>query len=211
MTALPGGNGVLEVFALTLRKGPSHSELYAALRNEGDVPACDAALSVELFDREEQSIAAGITGLLTQRFYRLTDDSGSIAACVGPGDVTMAAVTDLPVELELADVGHVVYRCPYFALDVVEVPGLRIERARSSGRVHSGTLVNDFDVAVSHPSVSVFALSRAERPLGVAIATEAIELAPGARWSFTAQLRDAADDYAAYPAAAIQTAMQPRP
>jgi hypothetical protein len=90
VTALAGGNGVLDVIALTLRNGPHSIELYAALRNTGDVPACSAAVSFELFDKAEQSLAAGISGLLTQHFYRLTDGSRTIAACVGPGDVSMA-------------------------------------------------------------------------------------------------------------------------
>src|SRR5262245_10680978 len=91
VTALAGGNGVLNVTALTLSEGPSSTELFAALKNEGDVPACTAAFSVELFDDADQSLASGIGGLLSQHFFRLTDGSDAIAACVGPGDVTMAA------------------------------------------------------------------------------------------------------------------------
>ena len=134
VTALAGGNGVLDVIALTLRKGPSSTELYAALRNDGDVPACSAAVSVELFDEAEQSLAAGISGLLTQHFYRLTDGSGTIAACVGPGDVTMAAVMDLPSDIAIEDVEYIVYRCPYFALDVVPIDGLSISHVKSVTR-----------------------------------------------------------------------------
>jgi hypothetical protein len=81
-------------------------------------------MAVELFDRDEQSIAAGVGGLLSERFYELTDVSGSIASCVGPGDVGMAAVMDLPPQLAIEDVAHVIYRCPYFALDVLPIEGL---------------------------------------------------------------------------------------
>jgi hypothetical protein len=37
VTLEPGGAGVLDLFALTLRDGPDGLELYAALRNDGDV------------------------------------------------------------------------------------------------------------------------------------------------------------------------------
>jgi hypothetical protein len=210
VTALAGGNGVLEVIALTLRKGPSNTELYAALRNEGDTPACSAAFSVELFDRSEQSLAAGINGLLAQHFYRRTDGSNTIAACVGPGDVTMAAVTDLPSELAIEDVGSIVYRCPYFALDVVPIDGITIRQVKrvtsGAGTAYLGTFVNGLDVAVSSPSVTVFPVNRVGRPLGVATSSGTVEIAPGGSWAFETNAVDAAGvDHFAYPAGALET------
>lgn len=208
ITALAGGNGVLDLIALTLREGPNNIEVYAALKNDGDVPACSAALSVELFDKTEQSLAAGISGLLTQHFYRLTDGSRSIAACVGPGDVTMAAVTDLPSEIAIEDVGYVVYRCPYFALDVVPIDGLTVSAVKgvtsSAGVSYTGTLVNELDVTVSHPSVTVFPVNRVGRPLGVAMGSGSVEIAPGGSWAFETNTVDAsAADHFAYPAGAL--------
>ena len=208
VTALPGGNGVLNVMALTLRTGPSGIELYAALSNDGDTLACSAAFSVELFDHAEQSLAAGVGGLLTQHFYRLTDGSDAIAACVGPGDVTMVAVTDLPLDIEIDDVTRVVYRCPYFALDVVPIDGLTVSdvtsAARGTGTGYSGTLVNELDVAVSNPSVTVFPVNRVGRPLGVAIGSGTVELPPGGSWAFETSTVDAPGiDHAAYPSGAL--------
>ena len=69
--ALAGGNGVLDVIALTLKAGRDGTELYAALKNHGDIPACDAAFSVELFDKTEQSIAAGIAHIASLALERL--------------------------------------------------------------------------------------------------------------------------------------------
>jgi hypothetical protein len=208
VTALAGGNGVLEVIALTLHAGPNSTELYAALKNVGDVPACDAALSIELYDTNEQSLAAGIGGLLTQHFYRLTDGSGAIAACVGPGDVTMTAVTDLPSDFAMEDVGYVVYRCPYFALDVVPIAGLSIRDLKrapgGAGSAYTGKLVNELDVAVSKPSVSVFPITRAGRPLGIATGSGTVEVPPGGSWAFETNTADAPGvDYVAYPAGAL--------
>jgi hypothetical protein len=208
VTALAGGNGVLEMIALTLRAGANGAELYAALRNEGDIPACSAAVSVELFDDAEQSLAAGIGGLLTQRFYRLTDGSGTIAACVGPGDVSMAAVMGLPPDIVVEDVRHVVYRCPYFALEVVAIEGLTVSQLEPAtgddGTAFTGTLVNGFDVAVSNPSVTVFPVSRAGRPLGVATGSGRLELPPGGSWTFeTSAVATPGADHIAYPAGAL--------
>jgi hypothetical protein len=211
VTALAGGCGVLDVVALTLRETAGGLALYAALRNTGDVPACSAALSVELFDAQDQSRAAGIVGLLSQRFYRLTDGSDAVAACVAPGDVTMAAVTDLPPELAIEDVRHVVYRCPYFALDVVPIDGLTVHALRSmtsNGRTSfAGTLVNGLDVTVRDPSVTVFPVNREGRPLGAVTETGTADIPPGGRWTFeTDVVHEAGVDAFAYPAGALDLA-----
>jgi hypothetical protein len=188
VSALAGGTGVLELTALTLQRKGRGIELYAALKNGGDVPACSAALSVELFDANGQSLAAGIGGLLTLRFYRRTDGSRTIAACVGPGEVTMTAVTDLPPELAIEEVHSLIYRCPYFALDVEPIAGVTIrdvnEIERGAGTAFEGALVNGLEVALKSPSVSVFAVDRVGRPLGMASARGMAEVAPGAEWRF---------------------------
>lgn len=207
VTALAGGNGVLDVTALTLRKTASSTEVYAALKNGGAIPACTAAFSVELFDRGDRSLAAGIGGLLTQHFYRLKDASGAIAACVSPGDVTIAAVTDLPADIA-DDVKTIVYRCPYYALDVDPIDGLRIDDMKSTSRgaatAYTGTLVNDLEVAVSKPSVTVFPVNRVGRPLGMAIGTSSDEIPAHGHWRFETSSVDAlAVDFAAYPTGAI--------
>lgn len=209
VTALPGGNGVLDVIALTLRRGPHQPELYAALKNNGEVPACHAAFSVELYDTREQSLAAGISGLLTRQFYRRTDGSGTIAACVAPGEVTVAAILDLPSELAVEDVGTIVYRCPYFALDVAPVDGLSVRRMKSNqelgGTTFTGTLVNGFEVPVRDPSVTVFAVNRVGRPLGMASGSDRVDVPPGGSWAFeTDRLATRGIDFLAYPAAAIE-------
>jgi hypothetical protein len=209
VTPLEGGTGVLEVVALTLRRGSSNPELYAALQNVGEMPACSAALSIELFDRAENSLAAGISGLLTQHFYRLTDGSAAIAACIGPGDVSIGAVTDLPAELSIEDVGRIVYRTPYFGLDVVPIEGVQIRRLKSvtdaSGTAYRGTLVNGLDASVANPSVTVFPVNRVGRPLAVAIGRDIVEVPPGGSWTFeTDRVDTAAADYLAFPAGALE-------
>jgi hypothetical protein len=208
VTALAGGNGVLDVTALTLRRGASSTEVYAALKNDGEIPACTAAFSIELFDQTDRSLAAGIGGLLTQHLYRLRDGSGSIAACVGPGDVTIAAVTDLPADIVVDEVKTIVYRSPYYALDVDPIEGLDIDDMKSVSRdgatAYTGTLVNDLDVAVSKPSVTVFPVNRVGRPLGMALGSSTHEIPPRGRWTFeTSSVDAAAVDSAAYPTGAI--------
>jgi hypothetical protein len=202
---LPGGNGVFNVTALTLRESASGPELYVAARNDGDEPACSPSFSVELLDESEQSLGTGITGLLVRRFFRTTDGSGTLAACAAPGDVTLAAITGLPSDLPIERVRRVVYHCNYWVLDVTAIGGISISDVRSvprsGGVAYTGTLFNGFDVPLSAPAVSVFPLNRVGRPLGVARGNGGRELAPGGSWDFeTDVVTEAGVDQAAYPA-----------
>ena len=208
VSALPGGNGVLEVTALTLRRGTQGTEVYAALANRGSIPACSAGFAVELFDRDGKSLAAGIGGLFSHRFYQLTDGTDAIAGCIGPGDRTMAAITDLPPDITLEDVRHLVYRCPYFALDVEPVEGLEIDalmRAVSAdGIIYTGMLHNRFEGPIRDPSVTVFSLTAGGRPVGSTTVRASMELQPGASWSFETKVLDTGGaEQAAFPAGAL--------
>jgi hypothetical protein len=205
VTARGGGCGVLKMVALTLRQGASHSELYAALKNDGASPACSPSFSVELLDRAEQPLAAGLGGLLVKRFYRLTDGSDTVAGCVAPGDVTMVAIADLPAELALADVGNVVYGCNFWMLEVLPIDGISIGDvttvAHDTGTSYTGALVNGLVTPLMSPSVAVFPVNRVGRPLGVALANGTSDVPPGGSWEFeTSTVNEAGVASAAYPA-----------
>jgi hypothetical protein len=140
-----GGAGVLDLYALTLRDGPNGLELYAALTNDGDVPACDAALKVTLYDTSGQPLGNFINGLDTKSFYLYTlpDASTTIAACAAPGDVTMTEIDTMVPAISVADVGQVVYYYSYFALDAVLIDGLTVTQvnvvASNAGTGDAGT------------------------------------------------------------------------
>jgi hypothetical protein len=208
VTPHASGCGKLSLSALTLREGPSNTELYAALKNDGATPACSPAFSVNVIDKAEQSLAMGVGGLLVRHFYELANGSGTIAACVAPGDVTMIAISDLPADIALADVGRVEYWCNFWALEVVPIAGFSIGEvqtiARDAGVAYTGELANGFDVPVSEPSVAVFPLNRVGRPLGVAFGRGSSELPPGGSWSFeTDVVGEAGVAQAAYPAGGL--------
>ena len=211
VSPLQGGNGVLDLIALTLRAGQSATEVYAALRNDGDMPACSAGVSVQLFDKSEQSIAAGITGLLANNLYRFTDGSGTIVSCVAPGELALGAITDLPAGIVIDDVGSIVYYTPYFALDVAPVDGrLSVSDLKavpaSDGTTYTGTVVNGLDFAVSNPAVTVFPVNRVGRPLGVATGSGTADLAPCGTWSFQTTSVDVSGvDAVAYPTASTSS------
>jgi len=206
----PGGAGVLALYALTLRDGPNGLELYAALTNDGDVPACDAALKVTLYDTAGQPIGNFINGLDTKSFYLYTlpDGSTTIAACAKPGDVTMTEIATMASDISVADVGKVVYYYSYFALDAVLIDGLTITQVNTvtsnAGTTYTGTVVNALNQTVTDPSIRVFPLNRVGRPLGVALGGDASQIPAGGIWTFqTNTVETPGVDYAAFPAASF--------
>jgi len=205
VTPRPGINSVFNVISLTLRATPSGAELFAAVRNDGDILACNASFSVELRDKDDQTLAAGISGLMARRFYRFTDGSGTIAGCVAPGDVTMVAIVSLSLDSPMADVRSVVYQSNYWGnLDVVAIPGINLSDVqavnRGDGVAYTGSLVNGLDKDLSGPTVAVFPLNALGRPLEVAYGGSSVVLAPGAAWDFeTSTVGDAGEGFDAYP------------
>ena len=226
----PGGAGVLDLYALTLRDGPNGLELYAALTNDGDVPACDAALKVTLYDTSGQPLGNFINGLDTRSFYLYTlpDASTTIAACAAPGDVTMTEIDTMASNISVADVGQVVYYYSYFALDAVLIDGLTVTQVNvgtsnagtndagtndtgtgdagtsNAGTTYTGTVLNGVDQTVTDPSIRVFPLNRVGRPLGVAGGSDSSEIPAGGTWTFRTDTVDTPGvGYAAFPAASF--------
>ena len=210
VTLEPGGAGVFDLVGLTLRDGPSGLELYAALKNDGDVPACDAAFKVTLYDRAAQPLGGWINGLHTKHFFRYTlpDGSSTIAACASPGDVAMAQIFTMAADVTAAGVSQIVYYYSYFALDAVPVDGLAVSGVTAvrtgGGTSYTGTVVNGLDVTASSPSVTVFPVNRAGRPLGAASSTGTEQIPPAGSWTFQTDVADAQGaGFAAYPAASF--------
>jgi hypothetical protein len=206
-----GGAGVFDLLALTLREGPSGLVLDASLKNDGTVPACDAAFKVQLFDTAGQPLGQWISGLFTKHFYLYTlTDAGAttIAACASPGDVAMTEIAITASDIAVANVGQVVYYYSYFALDAVLIDGLTVGPVSTvvttAGTSYTGTVTNDLDTMVSNPSVAVFPLNCAGRPLGVANGSDTGDVAAGGSWTFQTNVVDTPGvAYAAFPAASF--------
>jgi hypothetical protein len=205
-----GGAGTLDLYALTLRDEPDGLAIYAALKNDGDVLACDAALKVWLYDKSGQQLGMFINGLYTSHFYLYTtsDGTNTIAACASIGDVTMTRVGTLATDIHAADIGQVVYYYAYFALDASLIDALKVSQitpvTTAAGTAYAGTMVNDLSMMVSDPSVTVFPLNHVGRPLGITSASDTSQVPAGGSWSFqTATVDMPGTDFAAFPSASF--------
>ncbi|WP_437680049.1 FxLYD domain-containing protein [Sorangium sp. So ce131] len=205
---LDGEGGGLTLVAFTLVQGANGPELYAAVRNDGDTPACDAGMMVYFIDEAEQLVTSWGGSLRSGRLYQLNDGSGVIIPCVAPGEVAMAASTDLPDDLVIEELGALKHRFPAFTVDVVPVDAITVGAVETVSRgdrsAYTGTLENGLDVAVSDPEVAVFPVNRVGRPLGMATSRAAADVPPGGTWTFeTTTVDDPGVDYVVYPTASI--------
>jgi hypothetical protein len=195
---------VLVAFTLTeTSRGP---ELYAAVRNDGDAPACEAGMVTSFFDKNGEPVTSAGSKLLSGRLYRLPD--GTIIACVAPGQTAMTATTGLPAAVVLDQLGALTHLFPSFTVaDIAPVAGLTLRDVHTVGSgptSYAGTLANGIDRAVSAAQVSVFPTNRVGRPLGVATSGASDDLAAGASWSFeTGTVDDPGVGYAAFPTATV--------
>jgi len=204
---LSGEGSGLELIALTLIDGATGVEMYAAVRNDGDTPACSAGMMISFIDKNEAIVTMAGGTLESGKYFRVDDGSGAILPCVDAGQVAMTAATGAGVTI--AELGRIEFTFPAFGVTVVPVEGLAVSGvstvSRDGGSAYTGTLTNEFDVTVSSPSVAIYPVNRVGRPLGVAKSTPTADtVLPGAGWTFeTGTVTDAGTDHVAYPAATI--------
>lgn len=205
-TNVNGHDEGLVLVAFTLTRASLGPELYAAVRNDGDTPACEAGMVTDFFDKSGERVTSAGSKLLGGRLYRLPD--GTILSCIAPGQTAMSSATGLPSTVVVDELGALTHLFPSFTVaDIVPVAGLTLHDVRTIGTgptSYAGTLHNGLDQAVSAAKVSVFPVNRVGRPLGVATSGASGDIATGARWSFeTGTVDDPGVGYAAFPTATL--------
>ena len=198
----------LTLVAFTLVQGATGPELYAAVRNDGETPSCDAGVMFYFIDKADQLVTTWGGSLLSDRLYRVNDGSGAIIPCIAPGEIAMTGSTDLPDELVIEELGYLTHRFPAFAVDIVPLDAIAVSDVqtvgRAAGSAYTGTLENRLDVAVSDAKVTVFPVNRVGRPLDMATSSAAADIPPGGTWTFeTTTVDDLGVDYVVVPTVSI--------
>jgi hypothetical protein len=193
----------LTLIAFTLTQGDHGPELYTAVRNDGHTPACEAGITTYFIDKADRLVATVGSVLQTAQFYQL--DTGKIIRCLDPGQIAMSGSTELPANIELSELAALKHAFPAFTIDgIVPVAALTVDAVQvvntAAGSAYAGTLSNHLTLPATQPSIAIFPLNRAGRPLGMATASDATELLPAGTWQFqTSTVRDSGVDYAAFP------------
>ena len=201
-------NVALKLVAYTLAQGPTGAPVYyAAVKNDGDTPACNAGMMTDFLDKAGQTVTGVGTALLSKQLYRF--DATTVLACIDPGQIGMTAPANLPADLVIGDLGSLKHTFPTFGVDgIVPLGGLTVSQVQAVSKgaesAYTGALTNTLDVMVREPSVTIFPVNRVGRPLAAATSSTTIDLPPGGSWSFeTTTVTDVGVDYAAYPAANV--------
>ena len=192
----------LKLVASTLVQGRAGPELYAAVRNDGDTPTCNAGIMIDFIDEAGQIVTTAGGPLQSNQLYRLDPDV--ILNCIDPGQIAMAA-SNIPSEVVIGELGSLRHSFPTFGgFDgIVPTAGYGVSQvetvASGAGGTYKGTFTNGMDFAVTGPSVTIFPVNRVGRPLSVATSSATVDIPPGGTWSFeTTTVNDLGADYAAY-------------
>jgi hypothetical protein len=120
----------------------------------------------------------------------------------------MTGGTDLPATIVIDQLGSLVHLFPSFNVDVVPAGNLPVSGVQAvaggGGTTYGGTVANQIGMTASNPSVAVFPVNRVGRPLGMATASTAADLAAGAAWTFeTGAVNDPGVGQAAFASASV--------
>lgn len=178
----------LMLYASTLRSGPGGLELYAGICNDSDAKLCSVALQVEFYDHADALIGTASGAVQSGRLFSFPESPYPVY-CVAPGQTAMAALTDLPPGLTLADLKSMGHRFPAFLIDhAMPVAAVSVGKVdvfeTAAGVAFRGMVTNDSDAPMQDPQVSVFPITEAGRPLGNATSTASLEIPAGGTWTF---------------------------
>jgi hypothetical protein len=188
---LPNTNGDgqdvgLVLVAFTLVPGAAGPSFFAAVQNVLATPLCEAGMMISFYDQNDQLVGSAASVLQSGRFYQVTD--GTVIPCVDPGQIAMTGETGLPDTIVIDQLGSLVHLFPSFNVDVVPAGGLTVSGIASAmgdgGTGYAGNVVNEIGSTLSNPSVAIFPVNRAGRPLGMATATTTTDLPAGGSWAF---------------------------
>jgi hypothetical protein len=206
-TNVNGQDEGLILVASTLVREATGSALYVAVRNDLDTPLCQPGMSTDFYDKAGQKITSAASVVQTDRWYGMGD--GTVIACLAPGQIGMAAATNIPDLPALEELGYLKHLFPTFIVqDIAPVEGLTVADlkivAKGTGHAFAGQLVNGLDVAVSAAAVAIFPVNRVGRPLGVATGAATTDVPSGGSWPFETDTVEALGvDYLAFPSASI--------
>jgi hypothetical protein len=194
--------GGLTLIAFTLIQGAAGAELCTAVRNDGQTASCEAGITTYFLDKSGQVVTTVGSVFETGRFYR--DSGGAIIRCIDPGQIAMAASTNLPAEIVIGELGSLQHAFPAFAVDdIVPLDALTVSNVQVvntvAGSAYSGMLNSELGTAASDPSVTIFPLNRVGRPLGMVTASTTNPLPAGGSWLFQTDIvQNVGVDFAAY-------------
>jgi hypothetical protein len=196
----------MEVVAHTIREGTLGLEWLMAVKNIGADHLCAVEVQYAFLDAGGVELGSGF-GLLDVGLERGSNGTGGLTNCLAPGKVGMLSDTLALDDVDATTIAKVTHEfgaiilTDAVATDDIKVSGVKAVPSGTRGSVFTGSVDNDSTVGVKNPSVAIYGLNAAGRPLFVSEAIQLTTIAAGASWMFetTGRFEEPYASFAAYP------------
>lgn len=197
----------MEVVAHGVRNpDSSRPEWLMAVKNTGTDHLCAIDVQYTFLDAADAELGSGFR-LLEIPLERGSNGTGGLTNCLAPGKIGMLADTIALIDVDVAQIAKVTHEFGAIILvdavptDDIKVVGVQATPGDFGGNVFTGSIQNDSTVPVENPSIVVFGVNAAGRPLFASEAIELTTIPAGGSWSFETapEFEETFDSFVAYP------------
>jgi len=196
----------MKVVAHTARDAAFGTEWLMAVKNTSTDYLCAINVTYKFLDAEGVELADG-SGLLDVQLVRGSSGAGGFTNCLEPGKVGMLKDTLALESVDIANIAKVTHAFGALILSDgspttdIQVKDVRAVDEGANGQVFTGAVFNDSPDAVKNPSIAIYGLNAAGRPLFSSEDIELTTIASGASWMFstTPKFDQKFASFAAYP------------
>lgn len=195
----------MEVVAHTIREGRLGPEWLMAVKNVGTAHLCAIDVQYSFLDAGGVELGKG-SRLLDVQIERGSNGTGGFTNCLTPGKIGMLSDTLALSDVDVTKIAKVTHAFGALILtDAVASDDIKVSGVEAvpdgTGKVFTGSLDNDADEPVKNPSVAIYGLNSAGRPLFKSEALALTTIAAGGSWMFKTNPRfeEPYASFAAYP------------
>lgn len=197
----------MEVVAHGVRNpDSSRPEWLMAVKNTGTDHLCAIDVQYTFLDAADTELGSGFR-LLEVPLERGSNGTGGLTNCLAPGKIGMLADTIALLDVDVTQIAKVTHEFGAIILvdaaptDDIKVVGVQATPGDFGGNVFTGSIQNDSTVPVENPSVVIFGVNSAGRPLFASEAIELTTIPAGGSWSFETgpEFEETFDSFMAYP------------
>jgi hypothetical protein len=196
----------MTVVAHTARDAAFGTEWLMAVKNTSTDYLCAINVTYKFLDADGVELADG-SRLLDVQIVRGSNGAGGFTTCLEPGKVGMLKDTLALEGVDIANIAKVTHAFSALILtDASPTTDIKVKDVQAvdegaSGQVFTGAVFNDGPDAVKNPSIAIYGLNTAGRPLFSSEDIESTTIASGASWMFstTPKFDQEFASFAAYP------------
>lgn len=196
----------MEVVAHTAREDAIGTEWLMAVKNTSTDYLCAIDVTYKFLDADGVELADGF-GVLDIQIVRGSSGTGGFTNCLEPGKIGMLKDTLALDGVDITKIAKVTHAFGALILtDAAPTTDIKVNDVEAvaegaTGKVFTGAVLNDSPDGVKNPSIAIYGLNAAGRPLFSSEDIELTTIAAGASWMFstTPKFDQEFASFAAYP------------